>query len=537
MSNRYNLFSTSLRLLLFCFLPLAGFAQIPFEEGYTEGANRAQAYAITPSGNDFVVVGTIASPNDIRDILLFEVDLNSMVTDPVRIGDVVAPAEEWGYDVKAEPQGAYVVAGASRSNNQTRPLLVQTTNTGSIQWSAAYPEGTFDGAFYAVDAVRTYGYVAAGFMGNPLNSGADNDLYLSIISNNTGSLFCANTFGGNGNEVAYDVIELSNGNLLAVGSTESFGTDGKALYVVAIDSFCNKVWSRYVDGPGDDIGYAVVEDNFGVTIAGQSNSYSTGNRWNTMLTRFSLNGLYLSTNIIDNPNQEDGARGIAFEGNSTDNYYILSGQTLGADSTGWIMKINSTFGIDWFHLFSGNTIRDISLTPAPDTQIGAGSIIPSGSSLNDAYVLHADAMGLTGSTCNPTPLNPTISVVQPNNSTAPDTIQQAGTGATLSLGSASVVLDEYDACTFVGLTPGLPGHVALLPNPTDGRFRVEFILDGLRETRVELYDLQGRMQLTRDLGTTDHGVVPLDLSDFPAGTYLMRLRAERNVWTRKVIVR
>jgi hypothetical protein len=529
--------TTALFLFLLAIVLPSGslLAQTPFERGFSDDPERDNAYGIDNAGNNYVVTGTVDSPGDANDILLYNVDLNGTSSNAVRIGDPAAPNEEWGLDVIAEPQGAYVVAGAHRgSNQQIKPLLVQTTTTGTIQWASEYPDGNLDGAFNAVAPVSNYGYHAAGYTGNLLSSGANSDLYIAIVSNNTGSQFCGNSFGGNGDDVAYGAAALSNGAFVSVGYTESFGVNGKAAYIVVTDSNCNKVWSRTVDGPGDDIAYAVTEDAFGITIVGQSNSFNSNSRWNTMMIRFNLGGLYLATNIFENPNYQDGARSIKTHSNGG---YIISGQTLVQDSIAWMMRLNPNFGVDWYHQFSGISLRDVE-DVGTGTFLGAGSIRPTGSTRNDAFVVHADNMGMTGATCNPLSLTPSNTVVTPQDASPPDTVLTVtGSGtSTLSLTSTPIILDEYDACTFVGIAPGLPGRVDLFPNPSAGQVRVDFAFDGMRDTHLELYDLQGRNLLSRELGQTDQGILPLDLSALPAGTYLLRIRADRDVWTRKLIV-
>lgn len=287
-----------------------------------------------------------------------------------------------------------------------------------------------------------------------------------------------------------------------------------------------------MDGAGDDIAYAVTEDAFGITIVGQSNSFNNNSRWNTMMIRFNFGGLYLATNIYENANYQDGARSIQSLGNLG---YILSGQTLEQDSIAWMMRLNGNFGVDWYHQFDGTSLRDVE-DVGGGTYLAAGGIVPPGSPRYDAYVVHADNMGLTGSTCSPLPLTPTNTVVTPQTTSPPDTILNVAGGGSVTLTSTSTTLNDYDACTFVGITPGLPGRVNLSPNPTAGQLQVDYAFDGLRDAQMELYDLQGRSLRTQDLGQTDRGVLPLDLSDLPAGTYLLRLRADREVWTRKVIV-
>lgn len=72
-------------------------------------------------------------------------------------------------------------------------------------------------------------------------------------------------------------------------------------------------------------------------------------------------------------------------------------------------------------------------------------------------------------------------------------------------------------------------HIRLAPNPTDGfvNWSTELTID-----RVDLFDLLGR-----PLRSIDHPQPQLDLSELPAGVYLLRFQAEGASWTTQVIRR
>lgn len=524
-----------LQLLLFAtlLLPLnTAFGQ-GFQHGYDESNNRETGSGVDADGTGYIFSGTIDSPTDPADILLSHGDPNVLLNNSVRIKDGNSTLPERGFDVKAAPQGAYIIAGETETANQVpQAMLTQVSTQGNVvQWCATYPNTNFPTSFRAVAPMGNSGYVAAGYTGNPLTNGADTDMLISLISNNTGSVLAGNSFGGVGNEVANDVIALSNGQYLAVGSTESFGAVGKAFYLVLIDSTGNKVWSRIVDGPGDEVAYSAVEDAFGLVIVGQSTSFNSNGRTNIMLSRFNFGGLYLASNIYENPNYEEGARTVAFLG--ANDGYLLGGTTLGADSLAWLMRLSVNFTPTWFMQYENMDISDVQ--PAGNTYVGIGSHVPTGAVRNDLYIVHADNAGGTGSSCQPLALTPTNTIVQPTTGSGQDTTQVVNSVTMLNCTSTPVTFAQYDACTFVGIKPGLPGRVSIYPNPAAGPVAVDFAFDGLRNTVIEVYDLQGRSLMQQDLGITDRGLVRLDLTSYPAGTYLMRIRGDKDVWTRKIV--
>ena len=78
-------------------------------------------------------------------------------------------------------------------------------------------------------------------------------------------------------------------------------------------------------------------------------------------------------------------------------------------------------------------------------------------------------------------------------------------------------------------------EIYLYPNPTDGRATVCGYMYGYRS--IELLDLQGRKLAT--LLDSPHGtdVPEIDLSPYPAGTYLVKINFERGVSVVRKVVR
>ena len=78
-------------------------------------------------------------------------------------------------------------------------------------------------------------------------------------------------------------------------------------------------------------------------------------------------------------------------------------------------------------------------------------------------------------------------------------------------------------------------EIYLYPNPTDGRATVCGYMYGYRS--IELLDLQGRKLTT--LLDSPHGtsLPEIDLSPYPAGTYLVKINFERGVSVVRKVVR
>ncbi|NJN28287.1 MAG: hypothetical protein HC819_21120 [Cyclobacteriaceae bacterium] len=78
-------------------------------------------------------------------------------------------------------------------------------------------------------------------------------------------------YGGNGSEEGRDIIALSDGGFIAVGSTTTLSAGGKDVYVMRADNLGNVIWENRYGKAGDDIGNAVILGNDGsVYICGES---------------------------------------------------------------------------------------------------------------------------------------------------------------------------------------------------------------------------------------------------------------------------
>ena len=100
----------------------------------------------------------------------------------------------------------------------------------------------------------------------------------AIKTDNRGLIKWERSFGGNANDVGYDVIATSDGGFLFVGYSWSFG-NSQQIYAIKTDFHGNIRWEKNYGGSNWDVGNAVIEVNGGYLIAGYSNSpgISSGN--------------------------------------------------------------------------------------------------------------------------------------------------------------------------------------------------------------------------------------------------------------------
>ena len=101
-------------------------------------------------------------------------------------------------------------------------------------------------------------------------------LFLVFIPSVSGELEkeWSKTYGEFGHSEARSVIESSDGGYALAGFTNSFGSGGYDFYLVKVDSSGNEEWSRTYGEDNTDVAYSLVQTSDGeYVIAGWTGSY------------------------------------------------------------------------------------------------------------------------------------------------------------------------------------------------------------------------------------------------------------------------
>ena len=172
--------------------------------------------------------------------------------------------------------GGYVIAGYTNSYGAGGFdfWLVKTDSAGNIEWSKTYGGPEWDLAKGPVIQTSDGGYVMAGYT---RSYGAGEGDFWLVKTDSAGNLEWNKTYGGPREEVAYSVIQTSDGGYVMAGYTESYGAGIHDFWLVKTDSAGNLEWSKAYGGPKVDVAYSVVQtSDGGYLIAGYTNSYGAG---------------------------------------------------------------------------------------------------------------------------------------------------------------------------------------------------------------------------------------------------------------------
>jgi hypothetical protein len=99
------------------------------------------------------------------------------------------------------------------------------------------------------------------------------------------------TFGGTSTDQAYSLVETSDGGYALTGSTTTFGFGNSDVWLVKTDGSGNKEWNRNYGGEVNDSAYSLIQmSDGGFALAGETESYGAGD-YDFWLIRTNVQGI------------------------------------------------------------------------------------------------------------------------------------------------------------------------------------------------------------------------------------------------------
>ena len=238
----------------------------------------ASSLVATSDGGYAIAGWTLASSYPNFDFLLVKTDAyGNMVWNRTYGGSHI----ERAYSLVATSDGGYALAGFTLSFGVDNYAiwLVKTDEFGNIEWDQIYErdEGSTAGLSniaYSLIATSDGGYALAGKtdaidLPTYIIWLIKTDAYGNMEWNKTYSNFDVELQGKN---VAYSVIETSDGGYALAGYTEA--EHWSEMYLVKVDEFGDVEWSRTWSGVEDEVAWSVIEtSDGGYALTGMMNNY------------------------------------------------------------------------------------------------------------------------------------------------------------------------------------------------------------------------------------------------------------------------
>jgi hypothetical protein len=204
----------------------------------------------------------------------------------------------------------------------------------------------------------------------------------------------AKTIGGSVTDVAYSIIQSSDGGYAVAGYTESFGAGGRDIYVVKLDSSGNIIWTKTIGGSSDDEAFSIIQSSDGgYIVAGRTSSFGAGSG-DIYVVKLDSSGNVVWAKTIGG-SSNDWAISIT---QSSDGGYVVAGSTwsFGAGSGDiYVVKLDSSGNIVWTKTIGGNSddfARSI-IQSSDGGYVVAGLTQSFGAGGYDFYVVKLDSGG------------------------------------------------------------------------------------------------------------------------------------------------
>jgi len=257
-------------------------------------------------------------------------------------------------------------------------------------WAKTYG-GTSDDYACSITQTTDGGFAVAGYS---YSFGAGEWDFQVLKLNGGGGLIWAKTFGGTNNEVAYSIIQTTDGGFAVTGYTKSFGAGGADFLVLKLSSSGGLDWARAFGGTGTEEAHSIVQSaDGGFAVAGKTNSFGAGD-YDLLVLKISSAGAPEWARTFGGANADE-AYSIAqtAEGGFAVTGYTRSFGAGGADFL--VLKLSSSGGLDWARTFGGTDAdRAHSIIRTTDGGFGvAGYSYSFGAGWEHFLVLRLDDSG------------------------------------------------------------------------------------------------------------------------------------------------
>jgi hypothetical protein len=194
--------------------------------------------------------------------------------------------QDEGHAIAQTNEGGFIIGGsaariffedehANERTKETDLFLAKLDMNKEIEWHGVY--GTYGEknieAILSVTPTHDGGYVACG-MTSSFGEGSFDVLVMRLDSG--GNVLWQNSYGGGQRDEGYFISEMTDGGLLIVGNTESFGAANKDIWIIKLYPDGKVAWQKMIGSAGIELIHSVIElDDGCILIAGEVRSTAT----------------------------------------------------------------------------------------------------------------------------------------------------------------------------------------------------------------------------------------------------------------------
>jgi predicted secreted protein len=241
------------------------------------------------------------------------------------------------YSLVETSDGGFALAGYTGSFGAGKSdfWLVKADRYGTLEWNQTYGGANGDVAYSLVET-SDGGFALVGFTTSL--GGDDADFWL-VKTDESGNLEWSSLFGGEKADMAESIVQTSDGGYALVGTTESFASGWKECWLIKTDDHGSMEWEKtYGEGDADWGHSLIVTSDGGFALVGESNSFGAGG-YDFWLVKTDGSGNIEWSRTYGGP-ERDSAESLV---QTTDGGYVLAGNTLSFGAGGydiWLVRTN-----------------------------------------------------------------------------------------------------------------------------------------------------------------------------------------------------
>ena len=378
-------------LIVLLTLPIMLSAAGTFQKAYG-GREEDLAKAVIVTDDGYTFIGQTGSHREKRaDMYVVHMDKKGNKLWSKAIG---GRDDEEGNAIIATKTG-YIAVGTTESfgSDRSSMYVVALDKTGDAQWQRAY--FSRDDSYYYGTGIATSptGFKVVGWE-NKLEF-FDADVFGYVVDiDKDGERLHTRRYGGDDDNMLYDVLKTSDGNYLLVGTTESFRDDyGFDGWAVMVDAKGKVLWQKIYGWGYDESFYAVAPAKEGGFIMAGITKSNRDKRDEVYVVRIDKHGKPLWQNTYGGRYDDE-----AFDIVADKDGYVITGltesNTHGREDL-YLLKIDDKGRVLWDRNYGGK-YSDVGygVAKTADGYIVVGETESYGNGRKDAYVLKVNKKGL-----------------------------------------------------------------------------------------------------------------------------------------------
>lgn len=285
----------------------------------------------------------------------------------------------------------YVIAGSSTGygDHSANAFLMKLDSLGNFLWTKTYGGTNIEGAKQVLE--NTDGTMMLIGHTNSFGNGGY-DIYL-VKTDSDGNLIWEKTFGGNDWDFGYSIAPILTGGYIITGETYSFGNGNNDAFLLRLDSNGDSLWMKTYGGAETDVSMSVIQTDTNVLyFAGKTNSKGLGG-FDAWIVKTDSSGNILRDTTYGSI-ADDDIQAIREFDNSTDIWVIGSTDSIYSSELTemYVMRTDSSGMMSWFRLYGGpNMEHGYDIAEEFDNRIIlAGETNSYGYGQYDFYISYAD---------------------------------------------------------------------------------------------------------------------------------------------------